>query len=174
MRIFAVIIVLLGALVGYATRERHTAPAPLAVAPVAQVEPISIAPTSPLPTSPGSVDIARGANGHFTVDGSADGTTLSFIVDTGASAVSLGREDARRIGLWVGDGDFDGTARTATETIRVAHRTLPRLRIGAIEVADVPVIILDVPDATPLLGQSFLRRIARVTIQGDRMTLTQP
>ena len=51
--------------------------------------------------------------------------------------------------------------------------TLPRVRVGSIELPDVQAVVLDVPSTTPLLGQSFLGRIDKVSIEGDRMTLSK-
>ncbi len=119
----------------------------------------------------GTIEARRGPDGHFTVEGAIGNAPMTFLVDTGASQVAIGRNDARRAGIWLSDADFTGEARTASSTVKVASRTLPLLRVGAIALRDVPALILDVPDATPLLGQSFLRRIGRVAIEGDRMTL---
>lgn len=166
MRTFVAATIVMAVIVGYATRGYVPAahPAP----------PAATATPAPQPAGPSaSVTIQRGLGGHFTVRGDVGGTALDFIVDTGASQVALGREEARRVGLWVSDGDFDGTAQTATTPVRVARRTLPHLRIGAIELADVAVLVIDVPKAMPLLGQSFLGRIDKVAIEGDRMTLTK-
>lgn len=165
MRTFVAATIVMAVIVGYATRGHR---------PVAHPAPPAVATRAPQPAAtPGSVTVRRAPGGHFAVRGDAGGATLDFIVDTGASQVALGREDARRVGLWVSDGDFDATARTATTTVRVAHRTLPRLRIGGIELTDVAVLVIDVPKAMPLLGQSFLGRIDKVAIEGDRMTLTK-
>jgi aspartyl protease family protein len=102
-----------------------------------------------------------------------NGTPVRFVVDTGASGVALSRTDAARAGIPITDADFTGEARTAGGTIRVAPVRLSRVEIGTIEVRDVPGVVLDVADAMPLLGQSFLGRIDKVSIEGDRMTLTK-
>ena len=105
--------------------------------------------------------------------GSVNGNPLTFVVDTGASGVVLGRGDAARAGVMVDDATFNGEARTAGGTIRVAHVRLARVRVGTIELPDVAGIILDVDGTLPLLGQSFLSRIDKVAIERDRMTLTK-
>jgi clan AA aspartic protease (TIGR02281 family) len=38
-------------------------------------------------------------NGHFLTTGNINGTTVRFLVDTGATMISLGAGDARRIGI---------------------------------------------------------------------------
>lgn len=163
-------------LVGFAAGGRRPAapdhPAP-EQKPTSASGPLAGEDTRSARTSPGTVQIERGRNGHFTVDGAVGGTPLTFIVDTGASEVALSRDDARRVGIWVSDADFTDRAQTASATVRVAHTTLPRVRVGSIELYDINALIVDVPQAMPLLGQSFLSRIERVSIEGNRMTLAK-
>ncbi len=196
MRAFAIATIFVAILVGFLAgggpkqpaagigQTSSTPDASLSETPVAQ--PKQRDPDAPRPTGvvmalqrlpqarPGTVQVGRGPLGRFTVDGSIAGTTLTFMVDTGASEVALSRNDARRAGIWVTDADFTGRAQTASATVRVASKVLPQLRVGSIELRDVPALVLDVPDAMPLLGQSFLGRIGKVAIEGDTLTLSNP
>lgn len=123
--------------------------------------------------SGGTLDIARGVGGHFFVTGDVAGTPVRFMVDTGATTVALSRADAKSVGVAVDRLAFDGTARTASGDVRVAHVTLPRLRIGDIQLLDVAADVIDTDDGLALLGQSFLGRIEHVSIEGDTMRLTK-
>ncbi len=121
----------------------------------------------------GSLQIERGWQGHFFVNGDVAGKSVRFVVDTGATTVALGRSDARRLGLSIPDSAFNLEMSTASGTIRGAAATLPRLRIGNIQLLRVRAVVLDIPETMPLLGQSFLSRLDRVSIEGDRMTLSK-
>lgn len=124
-------------------------------------------------SSKGSLQIERGWQGHFFVNGDVAGEPIRFVVDTGATTVALGRSDARKLGLSLPESAFSMEMSTAGGPIKGAPVTLPRLRIGDIQLLDVRAVVLDMPESTPLLGQSFLSRLDRVSIEGDRMTLTK-
>lgn len=125
----------------------------------------------PLFTAAGTVAIDRAADGHFYADGTINGAGLRFLVDTGASTVAIGRDDARRLGLFVSDADFTGSGLTANGPVKVAPVTIPRMTVGSITATDVPGAVVDIPILPPLLGQSFLSELRGVTIRDDRMEL---
>jgi len=170
MRIFFILSVALAVAIGWfvaaPTRPSYAPPVPTRSSS-ASSEPTGAA------GWPGTLEIKRNPGGHFMAAGSVNGNPLTFVVDTGASGVVLGRGDAARAGVMVDDATFNGEARTAGGTIRVAHVRLARVRVGTIELPDVAGIILDVDGTLPLLGQSFLSRIDKVAIERDRMTLTK-
>jgi aspartyl protease family protein len=124
-------------------------------------------------SSGGTVKIARGWEGHFFTDGDVAGKSLNFLVDTGATTVALSKAQARFVGVDVDHLTYDRPMMTASGTIMAATVTLPRLRIGDIQLLDVQATVLDTPSDIALLGQSFLGRIDQVSIAGDTMTLTK-
>lgn len=121
--------------------------------------------------SGGKVEISRGYQGHFFITGDMAGKPLNFVVDTGATTVAIGREDAVRLGFKLADSDFDREMMTPAGPIMGASITLPRLRIGDIQLLDVHAVVVNIPDTLPLLGQNFLSRLDQVSIQGDKMVL---
>ncbi|WP_454886305.1 retropepsin-like aspartic protease family protein [Sphingomonas oryzagri] len=123
--------------------------------------------------SGGTVVINRGWQGHFFTDGDIAGKSLNFLVDTGATTVALSKAQARFVGVDVDHLTYDRQMQTASGIITAASVTLPRLRIGEIQMLDVQATVLDTPSDIALLGQSFLGRIDQVSIAGDRMTLTK-
>jgi aspartyl protease family protein len=169
MRTFAITTLTIAAAVGWIAggglhSAQPSAP-PVAVAPVSENGPHS---------SGGTVVIPRDSEDpHFFVGGDVAGQHLTFVVDTGATTVALSREDAAHVGVDVDHLAFDRQARTASGTAMYAAVTLPRLRVGDIQLMDVPAAVMDVPQGIPLLGQSFLGRLDKVSIEGDRMTLTK-
>lgn len=104
------------------------------------------------------VVIPAGPGGHFVVGGAINGRAVRFMVDTGATLVALGQAEAARIGL-----DWRGGQRTLIQTangaVPATLLTLSSVRVGDVEVANVPAIV--VPAAMPmvLLGNSFLSRM---------------
>jgi aspartyl protease family protein len=123
--------------------------------------------------SPGTITLDRTSGSHFFVTGDVNGKPLRFVVDTGATTVAIGRDDAQRLGLGVDDSAFTLEMQTAAGPITGARITLPSVRVGEIQLLDVSAVILNVPDTMPMLGQSFLSRLDSVSIEQDRMTLTK-
>src|SRR5438128_1340017 len=76
------------------------APATNVQVPVAAsaTAPKRISATDPVRT-PAPRELRRAPDGHFYADAQINGTTIHFLVDTGASVVVLSREDAQRAGL---------------------------------------------------------------------------
>lgn len=104
--------------------------------------------------------VARGRGGHYWVNGSVNGSSMPFLLDTGASAVALNAVQARRLGI-----DFMASGKpmqvtTASGVERGWQVTLRSVKVGAIEVLGVEAIVLEGNfPADALLGMSFLNRI---------------
>ena len=102
--------------------------------------------------------MTAGSGGHFTAGGTINGKQVRFMVDTGATLVSLGREDAERLGVDLASARR-GNAQTANGPVPVWLVTLNSVRIGEVELSNVGAAVL--PQAMPmvLLGNSFLARL---------------
>ena len=101
--------------------------------------------------------IAAGSGGHFVSDGAINGKMVRFLVDTGATSVSLSEAEAKRLGIDYSRGQA-GLARTANGTV-TAHRVrLASVRVGDVTVYDVEAIVVPAPMELVLLGNSFLSR----------------
>jgi len=98
-----------------------------------------------------------GSDGHFTPAGSINGQSVRFLVDTGATLVSVGREEALRLGVDLANARH-GVSQTANGPVAVQIVTLNRVRVGEVELRNVGALV--VPQALPfvLLGNSFLSR----------------
>lgn len=108
------------------------------------------------------------AEGHFVTLGQINGMPIRLLVDTGATMVSLGAGDARRLGLDL-SAAATGTVQTAAGPA-VAHRVrLDSVTVGGITMQGVDALVLgnDLPVA--LLGMSFL---SRTDMQREGSTLT--
>ncbi len=78
------------------------------------------------------------SRGHVMVDAVVNGAPMRMLIDTGASLVTLTREDARAAGITAGDLQFNSSVRTANGLARMAPVTLREIRIGQLAVDDVP------------------------------------
>jgi aspartyl protease family protein len=117
-----------------------------------------------------TVMLSADARGHFYVNGSVNGRSMRFLVDTGATLTTLSRTDARRIGL-----DYRGGTPSKVVTgggeVRGWRVTLDSVGVGATTVRDVEAFVVD-NDALPvgLLGMSFLGRFD-MHRQGETLAL---
>ena len=121
--------------------------------------------------SKGRVTLTRERDSHFYADVDVDGTTLRMLVDSGATTVALTRADAQRLGIDPDDLPVAGYARTAGGTVPVRRARIDRIAIGPLAAERVAAVIVDSDLGVSLLGQSFLRTVDTVTVQGARMTL---
>jgi aspartyl protease family protein len=99
-------------------------------------------------------------NHMYLVTGSINGFPVNFIVDTGATLVSLSGREAKRLGIdyrVVGTPAYSSTASGIEEIYLVK---LNKVRVGDIELRNVEGAVHDgdFPRAT-LLGMSFLGRL---------------
>ena len=119
----------------------------------------------------GEIVLTRSEDGHYYAPGNADGAALRFLVDTGASVVALTQTDAELLGHFLNPGELTVVGRGVSGAVKGKAIIINRLSVGDISADNVPAVII--PDGLPvsLLGQSFLSKIAHVTISDNRMTL---
>ena len=126
-----------------------------------------VRPADPV-VAPSPRELRRGPDGHFYADAQVNGTTIRFLVDTGASMVVLTREDAQRAGIQLPSAR--AMAMGVGGPIEVIPVTLDRVAVGGIEARSVEAAIADETPVS-LLGQSYLQRVGSVEIRGDTMVL---
>lgn len=101
--------------------------------------------------------IAASSGGHFAPTGSINGKAVRFVVDTGATLVALGGDDAQRLGLDLSKASA-GITQTANGPVAVRVVTLDRVRVGEVEVINVAAVVMPQSMGFVLLGNSFLSR----------------
>jgi aspartyl protease family protein len=115
--------------------------------------------------------IPAGSGGHFITSGSINGRVVQFMVDTGATTVAMSQADADRIGLDYRNGQRV-VGSTANGIVPAHVVNLSRVRIGEVEVYDVPAVVLPMSMEHVLLGNSFLMRF-QMKRDNDTMTLVK-
>jgi len=104
-----------------------------------------------------SIVLSAGPGGHFVTAGKINGREVQFLVDTGATAVSISQAEAERIGLDYRGGQR-GLMATANGAVPVHMVTLSSVRVGDVEVANVQAVVMPASLGAVLLGNSFLTR----------------
>lgn len=117
----------------------------------------------------GKVILTADGQGHYFTTGTVNGVSVRFLVDTGATMISLGAGDAGRIGLDTSNGQR-GVTNTANGQARVTKIKLDTVRVGDITLHNVDALVHQNDMPIALLGMSFLNRM-EMQREGDTMTL---
>jgi aspartyl protease family protein len=117
-----------------------------------------------------TVTLNADGRGHFVTTGQINGQTVKFLVDTGASFVSLSSSEARRLGLNYLAGEKAAIS-TANGLVRSYKVKLDEVRVGDVTLNNVDGMV-HADDSLPivLLGMSFLNRM-EMTRDGEHMVL---
>jgi len=103
----------------------------------------------------GEISIPASRNGHFYLEGAVNGVPLQFMVDTGATYVSVDAGFARRARLPQGTPGYFSTANGSVEGRLVQGQTV---RVESFEVGGLTVAVMPQGAEDGLLGQNFLRQ----------------
>ncbi len=116
------------------------------------------------------VALERNRYGHYVVTGKINQHSVQFMIDTGATDVSVPAHIARKIGLQQG---AEITFSTANGYAKGYATRLADVRVGEIIVRDIRASINpNVDHDEILLGMSFLKQL-EFTQRGDMLTLRQ-
>ena len=120
-----------------------------------------------------SATLTADARGHFITTALVNGISLRFMVDTGASMVTLSAADARRAGVSYLSAP-KGYLQTANGMVTGYRVKLDTVSLGGITLHNVDGVVMesDRLGSVGLLGLSFLNRI-EMRRDGDIMTLTR-
>ncbi|MDD7970328.1 retropepsin-like aspartic protease family protein [Roseinatronobacter alkalisoli] len=126
-------------------------------------------------TGDGAIVLRAARDGHFHLDLQINSEPVRFIIDTGASDLVLSRADAERVGLDPDTLAYLGQARTANGIVGLARVSLDDVILahGDLEIHDtnVPAFVNEGQLDVSLLGMGYLRRYARISIEGERLIL---
>jgi aspartyl protease family protein len=118
-----------------------------------------------------SVALAPDSSGHFITDGMVNGAHVRFMVDTGATFVSIPISEAARLGIDYQKGQ-PGYAVLADGRRVASYRVvLDSVTIGDVTLFNVEGA-LSQGTGIPLLGMSFLSR-TEIRREGQNRTLTK-
>ena len=116
----------------------------------------------------GKIVMVADGQGHFYTTGTINGTSVRFLVDTGATMISLGATDARRVGVDFNRGQ-KALSNTANGQAVVSKVKLDTVRVGDVTLHNVDALIHQTEMPIALLGMSFLNRME---MQRDGSTMT--
>ncbi len=116
------------------------------------------------------VVLERNRQGHYVATGNINGQTVEFLLDTGATEVSIPAGVARELGLRRGASLM---AQTANGTIMTYATLLDSIELGGIVLHDIRANINPYMEGNSiLLGMSFLKHL-EFTQRGNTLTLKE-
>jgi len=119
-----------------------------------------------------AVRVRRGWDGHFTASVTIEGRQIDMIVDTGASALVLRAEDARRAGVDLSGIAYNVPVQTANGRAYAARLRLDQVAVGPVRRQNVEALVTRPGSLSKsLLGMSFLSRLRSYEFSGDVLTL---
>lgn len=111
--------------------------------------------------------------GHFFTTAAVNGVAMQFLVDTGASMVTISSHEAKRAGISYSSGER-GLMQTANGVVPAYRVRFDTVTLGDITLTSVDGLVIEGGGLgkAGLLGMSFLNRI-EMRRDGDTMTLTR-
>lgn len=120
----------------------------------------------------GEIVLTRDASGHFMLDAVANGATVRFMVDSGASVTTVNFETARAMG-------FANPTASAPLIVETANGIANSYPLGTVDIVIgdkcVPAVAVEAGDNlgdVNLLGMNFLDKLQRWRVEGNQMLLT--
>ncbi len=120
----------------------------------------------------GEVEVPISPDGHYYLTLQINGTDVPFMVDTGASGMVLGVEDAARLGIEAEPLRFTGEAMTANGVVRTAQVTLPLVELGPFRNEGFRAYVTEGEMPGSLLGMDYLGQF-RMEFGAGRLVLRQ-
>ncbi|QOJ23051.1 MAG: retroviral-like aspartic protease family protein [Gammaproteobacteria bacterium] len=118
----------------------------------------------------GMLELKQTRDGHYFSSGTISGTPVVFMIDTGATAVSISSKIAARAGI---RKCVPRPVSTANGQVNACLATVPELTFGAFKLAHVDVMIMPNMSGDALLGMNVLRNF-RIEQAGKVMRISTP
>lgn len=122
--------------------------------------------------SDGSINFYSNNNGHFAIRALVNNkANINFMLDTGASTVSLTAQDARKLGIDMAKLNFNQQMSTANGVNFAARIYLQSIQIDSIILENIDATVMQQGLDQSLLGMSFLSKLQEFTIKKNLLTL---
>lgn len=115
--------------------------------------------------------ISKASDGHYWADADVNGARVRLLVDTGATAVALTLDDARRLGFDPAELDYRQKVMTASGEARAAVVQLAAVSVAGAKVTNVEAMVIESGLDTSLLGMSYLGRLSKFEATRTTMIL---
>jgi len=119
------------------------------------------------------IHIPMSQDGHYWVVLDVNGSPVHFVVDTGASHISLRYEDAKSVGLDPDNMDFNQAFNTANGISRKAVIKLDRITLESFRLSNIPASVSEKGQlSVSLLGMNFLNELSGFKVENKVLILS--
>lgn len=119
----------------------------------------------------GEIIAPRYRDGHYHLTLQINGADVDFLVDTGASAMVLSEDDARKVGFDPASLRYSEQAATANGIVQTAPVILDRVQLGDIVDRGFPASVNGGAMDGSLLGMAYLERFSSIEIKDNALVL---
>lgn len=130
---------------------------------------LTILPSEPIVEGQ-EIKIAKSSDGHFYLNASVNGSSIRFLIDTGATYSVLSMDDAKKANLDVSSLQFIHTVNTASGSELFASTRID-INIGGYTISQIPIMVNSSKSDISVLGMSFLDSFNAVTLKGNYLIL---
>jgi aspartyl protease family protein len=113
----------------------------------------------------------RKSDEHFYIDASVNGTSIRFMIDSGATTTTMSADAAKSAGVDVDMEGFPVIVSTANGMAESRRGRVRQLTVGPITREDFPVHVSETLGDTNLLGMNFLSSLKGWKIEGETLIL---
>lgn len=117
----------------------------------------------------GELRIPMAIDGHFWVEARLNGVPVRFLVDSGATMTTIGRDTAGRAGIAITNPN-NQIVRTGNGFIKVSTALADTLDVGGIGRRSLPLHVANDDDLN-VLGMNFLSSLQRWGVEGRWLVL---
>ncbi len=119
-----------------------------------------------------AVLIRKSLNGHFEAAGDVNGQPVNFLIDTGATSITLSHRDALSIGFTEGELNYSLIINTANGQARAAPVRLDSVAIGTVERRGLRATVAEPGRLDQsLLGMNFISSLTAFEMRRDEVIL---
>lgn len=115
--------------------------------------------------------LTRRDDGHFWIRVLVNNKPIDFLVDSGATGISIGTEDAETAGIYYDLDSIPVLSDTANGVSKSYRANIAIMRIENSVYEDVNVYVSPTLGDVNLLGMSYLNRLQSWRVRGNKMIL---
>jgi aspartyl protease family protein len=123
-------------------------------------------------TKSGNLVINISQDGHFYMDVAVNGIMMRFMIDTGASDITISLGDAKKLGIDLTELQFNKPYQTANGKSWGANIKLREVAVGNAKFYNISASVNSSEMGVSLLGMSFLRQFKKYEFYQDKLILT--
>ncbi len=119
----------------------------------------------------GHLVIGQSDDNHFYLDVLVNGRKIKFLIDTGATGITLNKKDAQNSGIDLNALEFDRIHNTANGQVFGASVKIDSMQVDSVVFKDVWASVNGGDLDVSLLGMAFLDRFKAYRVEGDKLYL---